>query len=115
MNLMKQIWRMAKMTRRAGGMQGITRLAQDGPKYVTLLRRLFLDVRVPIWAKAMVVAGVVFAFSPLNLPQYIPILGQLDDIGIVLFVGNLFFKQVPAEALVEHKRAVGLEPWPSRA
>ncbi len=87
-------------------------MAQDGPKYVLLVRRLFGDARVPIWAKLMVVAGIVFAVSPLNLPQFIPVLGQLDDIGIVLFVGNLFFKQVPGNVLAEHKRAVGLEPWP---
>ena len=111
MNLFKQIWRMVKMARRAGG---VTRMAQDGPKYVALFRRLFLDARVPAWGKAVVVAGIVFAVSPLNLPQFIPVVGQLDDIGIVLFVANLFFKQVPADVLAEHRQAVGLEPWPMK-
>jgi uncharacterized membrane protein YkvA (DUF1232 family) len=112
MKLFKQIWRMVKMARRAGGVRGVTRLAQDGPKYAQLFQRLFADPRVPLWAKLAVVAGIVFAVSPLNLPQFIPILGQLDDIGIVLFVGNLFFKQVPPDVLAAHKQAVGLEPWP---
>ncbi len=112
MNLMKQIWRMAKMARRAGGVRGVAQLAQQGPKYALLIQRLFLDARVPAWTKAVVVAAAVFAVSPLNLPQFIPVIGQLDDIGIVLFVGNMFFKNVPADVLAEHRRAVGLDPSP---
>lgn len=111
MNLFKQIVRMMKVMRRAGGVRGAARLAQDGPKYAVLFRRLLADARVPLPAKVVLVAGVVFAFSPLNLPNFIPILGTLDDIGIVLFVGNFFLKQTPADVLAEHRQAVGLRDW----
>lgn len=112
MKLFKQIWRMITMLRRAGGVRGVTRLAQDGPRYAQLFRRLAMDSRVPLWAKALLLGGIVFAVSPLNLPQFIPVVGALDDIGIMLFVGNLFLKQVPADVLAQHRQAVGLTPWP---
>ncbi len=111
MNLFKQIWRMIKMMRRTGGVRGAARMAQDAPKYLTLFRRLLMDPRVPVLPKAILVAGLVFAISPLNLPQFIPVVGALDDIGIVLFVGNLLLKQTPPEVLSEHRRAAGLREW----
>ena len=111
MNLFKQIWRMIQMMRRTGGVRGVTRIVQDGPKYLTLFRRLLLDPRVPLLAKALLIGGIVFAVSPLNLPQFIPVVGALDDIGIVLFVGNLLLKQTPPDVLSEHRRAVGLPEW----
>ena len=111
MNLFKQIWRMVKMMRRAGGWRGVTRMAQDGPKYALLFRRLLTDPRVPVLAKVVLIGGIVFAVSPLNLPNFIPIVGALDDIGIALFVGNFFLKQVPADVLTEHRQVVGLRDW----
>ena len=51
---------------------------------------------------------MLFAVSPLNVPQYIPILGQLDDIGIALLAGSFFLKQVPMQVLAEHRHVVGL-------
>ncbi|MBV9849986.1 MAG: DUF1232 domain-containing protein [Armatimonadetes bacterium] len=111
MNFFKRIARLIRMVRRAGGWRGVVRLVQDGPKYVTLFRRLLADARVPMLAKAALVAGVVFAFSPLNLPGFIPVIGALDDIGILLFVGNFFLKQTPPDVLAEHRRAVGMHDW----
>ncbi len=108
MGFLKQLWRIAKTTRRVGGWRGARQLALDAPKYVHLFRRLLADARVPVAAKAVLVGGAVFAVSPLNVPQYIPVIGALDDIGIALFVGNYFLKQVPPMVLAEHRRAVGL-------
>ena len=111
MNLFKQIWRMIKMMRRTGGVRGVRRLVQDGPKYVVLFRRLLVDPRVPVLAKVVLIGGIVFAVSPLNLPQFIPVIGALDDIGIALFVGNFFLKQTPPDVLAEHRHAVGMQDW----
>ena len=111
MNLFKQIWRTIQMMRRAGGVRGVTKLAQDGPKYFTLFRRLLVDPRVPVLPKAALIGGLAFAISPLNLPQFIPVIGALDDIGIVLFVGNFFLKQTPPDVLAEHRQAIGMTDW----
>ena len=109
MNLWKQVWRIWQMTRRVGGWRAALALARSGPKQVQLFRLLLLDVRVPVYAKAALAGALVFAVSPLNVPQFIPIVGALDDIGIVLLAGNFFLKQVPAQVLAEHRHSVGLE------
>ncbi len=108
MNLWKQIWRIVQMTRRVGGWRAAVTLVQSAPKQIQLFRRLLLDPRVPVLAKAVLVGALVFAVSPLNLPNFIPIVGALDDIGIALFASNFFLKQVPAHVLAEHRYAVGL-------
>ena len=108
MNLWKQLWRIAQMTRRVGGWKAAGQLASEAPKQIALFRLLLTDPRVPVSAKAVLVGAIIFAISPLNVPQYIPIIGALDDIGIALFAGNYFLKQVPAEVLSEHRRGVGL-------
>ncbi|MGI4788237.1 MAG: YkvA family protein [Janthinobacterium lividum] len=108
MTLWKQLWRMVQMTRRVGGWKAASQLAQSAPKQIALFRLLLTDPRVPVAAKAVLVGAILFAISPLNIPQYIPIIGALDDIGIVLFAGNYFLKQVPAHVLAEHRQSVGL-------
>ena len=108
MNLWKQVLRIMQMTRRVGGWKAAGQLAQDAPKQLALFRLLLMDARVPVTAKAVLVGAVVFAISPLNVPQFIPVIGALDDIGIVLFAGNYFLKQVPAAVLAEHRQTVGL-------
>ena len=108
MNLFKQLLRILTMTRRVGGWKAATLLVQNLPKQLQLFRRLLSDPRVPVVGKVVLVGAVFFAVSPLNLPQYIPIIGQLDDIGIALLAGNFFLKQVPGDILAEHRYAVGL-------
>lgn len=108
MNLWKQIWRMIQMTRRVGGWRAGLMLLREAPKQIQLFRRLLLDTRVPVLAKVVLAGALVFAVSPLNFPQYIPVVGALDDIGIVLFAANFFLKQIPLPILAEHRYAVGL-------
>ena len=108
MNLWKQVLRIMQMSRRVGGWKAAGQLASEAPKQLALFRLLLMDPRVPVTAKAVLVGAVVFAISPLNVPQYIPVIGALDDIGIVLFAGNYFLKQVPAAVLAEHRQTVGL-------
>ena len=110
MNLWKQVLRIIQMTRRVGGWKAAGQLASDAPKQFALFRLLLLDARVPVTAKAVLVGALVFAVSPLNVPQIIPVIGALDDIGIVLFAGKYFLKQVPAFVLTEHRQRVGLDP-----
>lgn len=62
------------------------------------------DPRVPWYAKA--VAGVVtaYALSPIDLiPDFIPVLGYLDDLIIVPLGILLAVKLVPAELMAEFR------------
>lgn len=109
MTLLKQLWRLVSITRRAGGWRALGTLARQAPQQVALFSRLLRDARVPVVAKVTLVGALVYAVSPLDLiPDWLPIMGELDDIGVALWAINFFLGQAPLEALAEHRHAVGL-------
>jgi uncharacterized membrane protein YkvA (DUF1232 family) len=73
-----------------------------------LKRQIFIlyyackDDRVPWYAKVFIACVVAYAFSPIDLiPDFIPILGYLDDI-ILLPIGiMLALKMIPKEVLFD--------------
>ena len=68
-----------------------------------LMRRLLLDERVPLWQKAIPVAAAVYLVSPLDLiPDVIPVVGQLDDLAVLLGSMRLFRSLVPPALIEEH-------------
>ena len=61
--------------------------------------RLMADRRVPFWVKLVPLAAIVYIVSPVDLrPDFIPILGQLDDLLITILLLVLFVALVPGEA-----------------
>ncbi len=67
------------------------------------------DPRTPWYAKALVLAVVAYAFSPLDLiPDFIPVLGALDDLILIPLGLALAIRFIPPEALQEaRERARG--------
>ena len=67
------------------------------------------DPRVPWYAKAVAGAVAAYALSPIDLiPDFIPILGYLDDLVIVPLGILLAIRLVPTELMVEFRaEAVG--------
>ena len=72
--------------------------------------RLLQDPRVPAWIKIGVPLLVILYFVfPIDiLPDFIPGLGQLDDIGVVLLGINLIARLSPDAIVEEHKRNLGI-------
>jgi uncharacterized membrane protein YkvA (DUF1232 family) len=67
------------------------------------------DPRVPWYAKAVALAVAAYALSPIDLiPDFIPVLGYLDDVIIVPLGILLVVQLIPADILAEH-RAVASE------
>ncbi|TBZ22536.1 YkvA family protein [Rhizobium leguminosarum] len=63
------------------------------------------DPRVPWHAKAVAGAVAAYALSPIDLiPDFIPILGYLDDLLIVPFGIMLAIRLVPVEVMNELRR-----------
>ena len=64
------------------------------------------DPRVPWYAKAGAGAVVAYAFSPIDLiPDFIPVLGYLDDL-LILPAGVLLVRRlIPRAVLAEHRAA----------
>lgn len=81
---------------------GIMRdLAAFIPDCVTTVRRLRKDPRVPRRAKiAILIAGLWLA-SPIDLiPEFIPVIGPLDDIVVVALALRYAGRQVPRDVIL---------------
>jgi uncharacterized membrane protein YkvA (DUF1232 family) len=80
-------------------------LARFLPDCVTLVRRLRADPRVPRRAKLAVGFAGLWVLSPIDLiPEFLPVIGPLDDVVVVALALRYAARQVPAEVI--------LEAWP---
>ena len=77
-------------------------LAKFLPDCVTLVRRLRADPRVPARAKVAVVLAGLWVLSPIDLiPEFLPIIGPLDDIVVVALALRYAGRRVPRDVLFE--------------
>jgi len=72
------------------------------PNFARLYWRLFRDRRVSILPKALLVLTLVYVISPFDLiPDFIPVIGEMDDVAVVLSVLWLFIRLCPPEVVRE--------------
>ena len=77
------------------------------PNFVILLKRLVSDPRVPRKSKLILGATIVYLVSPIDVvPDFVPGLGQLDDVVIALLALHSILNRVDDEVVIEH--------WPGR-
>jgi len=63
------------------------------------------DPRVPWYAKALAIAVAAYALSPIDLiPDFVPVLGYLDDLVIVPAGIALVIRLIPAPIMAEHRQ-----------
>lgn len=64
---------------------------------------LIRDDRVPLLYKFIPIVAIAYVISPLDfVPDVIPILGQLDDVGIFFTALTMFNNLAPADVVAEH-------------
>jgi uncharacterized membrane protein YkvA (DUF1232 family) len=74
-------------------------------KIGTFLKDVSEDKRIPERDKAVIVALLVLIVSPIDLiPDWIPVLGQLDDLVMIAIVLDYFFRVLDGEILLSHWR-----------
>ncbi|WP_433280160.1 YkvA family protein [Micromonospora sp. CA-244673] len=85
---------------------GILRdLAAFIPDCLTTVRRLRRDPRVPRRARVAIVFAGLWLASPIDLiPEFLPVIGPLDDIVVVALALRYAGRQVPRQVL--------LDAWP---
>ena len=87
----------------------LTSLRQWAKSLKTEVHALYLacrDPRVPWYAKAIAVFVVAYALSPIDLiPDFVPVLGYLDDLIIVPLGIWLVRRMIPAEIMLECRAA----------
>jgi uncharacterized membrane protein YkvA (DUF1232 family) len=81
---------------------GILRdLAAFIPDCITTVRRLRRDPRVPRRAKVAVLIAGLWLASPIDLiPEFLPVIGPLDDIVVVALALRYAGRQVPRDVLM---------------
>ncbi len=68
-----------------------------------LLWALFRDSRVPFVARAILPALALYLAMPIDIiPDFIPVLGHLDDLVIILLAGGLLLRLTPPAIVEEH-------------
>jgi len=73
---------------------------------VRALYRAAIDPRVPRLAKIVAVCVAAYALSPIDLiPDFVPILGYVDDLVILPLGIMLAVKLVPPDLMAEFRRA----------
>lgn len=66
----------------------------------------YQDSRTPWYAKVVAICVVAYAFSPIDLiPDFIPVLGYLDDLIIVPLGILLALKLIPTNVIVDNLKA----------
>jgi uncharacterized membrane protein YkvA (DUF1232 family) len=78
-------------------------LVWRGRKKFRLTWALLKDRRVPSWQKAIPFLPLLYILSPLNLLSFaIPIVGQIDDLILVLLAFELLERTVDKEILADY-------------
>jgi len=73
------------------------------PDIAALLWRLFRDKRVNIKTKMLVGGLLAYIASPIDIiPDFIPLIGKIDDVAIVLFAMNKIINEVPEEVILSN-------------
>ncbi len=78
---------------------------------VRLTWRLVRDPRVPIWTKLIPALALLYVLSPLDfIPDILPVIGQIDDLTIMLASMQLMQRFVPEHLLKEHRDELAGKP-----
>ncbi len=73
------------------------------PDFVRLYWRLLRDRRVSIWPKALLVFSLVYLVSPIDLlPDTIPLVGEVDDLIVLITACRLFIYLCPRAVVRQH-------------
>jgi uncharacterized membrane protein YkvA (DUF1232 family) len=74
---------------------------------IRLAARLVREPSVPAAFKALLALPAAYVLSPVDaLPDLVPLLGQVDDVGVVLLALQAFVRICPPAAVAFHRAAL---------
>lgn len=81
----------------------LARLVIRLPTYARVVWGIMRDPRTPIGLKSILAGALAYVVLPVDLvPDAIPIIGQADDLTVLLLVLDLFIQNAPPEVRAEH-------------
>jgi uncharacterized membrane protein YkvA (DUF1232 family) len=81
-------------------------LLLDVPQHGKLAYCLLRDDRVPLAPKAILLGALGVIVSPLDLPAWIPVVGELDMLALSILAVKTFIEACPEEVRMEHEEAI---------
>ena len=86
----------------------LKRRASRLKRQVWALFLAFKDPRTPLLARVVIIVAVAYAVSPIDLiPDFIPVLGQLDDLLLLPILIALAIRMIPPDVTARCRR----EAW----
>jgi uncharacterized membrane protein YkvA (DUF1232 family) len=79
------------------------------PSVGRLVWVLYQDPRVPIKLKGGALTALAVVVSPVDFMRRVPLVGELSDIVLAMFVLDTFIRLAPAEVVNEHIRRLNLQ------
>ena len=77
--------------------------ARKLPTYARLVWGLARDPRVPVQQKAVLAGIAAYLAFPIDLiPDFVPVVGELDDLAIVVLGLDWFIRNAPPNVVEEH-------------
>ena len=75
--------------------------------HVRVTFRLLREPRVPLLLKLIPILAAGYVISPLDfVPDVLPVVGQVDDLGIIFLALEAFLRVAPTDAVDYHRSAV---------
>jgi uncharacterized membrane protein YkvA (DUF1232 family) len=81
-------------------------LLVDVPRHGKLAYCLLRDDRVPIAPKAVLLGALVLIVSPIDLPAWVPLMGELDMLALGVLAVSTFIEACPEDVRREHEAAL---------
>ncbi len=73
------------------------------PTYARVIWGMLRDKRTPVYLKVLLAAALAYLVTPFDLvPDALPLIGQADDLTVLLLVLDLFLANAPREVREEH-------------
>jgi len=80
------------------------------PNFIRMYWRLLWDRRVSIWPKTVLVLSFLYVLSPLDfIPDFVPFVGGVDDLLVIIMACRFFIYLCPPEVLQEHVHQIDAE------
>ena len=74
---------------------------------IRLVWKLLTDSRVPFWIRIALPLALIYVISPIDiLPDFIPVMGRVDDIIAIVAGIMILLKLAPKKVVNQHKKDI---------
>ena len=99
-----KLWLLFPYNQRVKFIDNLKQYSRNMKRDVTALWFAYRDHRTPWYAKVFSALVVAYALSPIDLiPDFVPVLGYLDDLILIPAGITLALKMIPAEVMADSR------------